>query len=66
MTGCSADYCTNSSTKGFQMCRFPQDIKRRKLWMDNVNRSDWVPGSSSCLCHVCTGWGKIIGQAFAS
>ncbi|XP_024879085.1 uncharacterized protein LOC112459278 [Temnothorax curvispinosus] len=31
MTGCSADYCTNSSSKGFQMCRFPREEKRRKV-----------------------------------
>lgn len=54
MTGCSADYCTNSSSKGYQMCRFPREEKRRKLWINNVNRVDWVPGSSSCLCHVST------------
>ncbi|XP_077269149.1 uncharacterized protein LOC143901065 [Temnothorax americanus] len=52
MTGCSADYCTNSSSKGFQMCRFPRVEKRRKVWIVNVNRADWVPGVSSTLCLI--------------
>lgn len=54
MTGCSADYCTNSSSKGFQMCRFPREEKRRKIWVNNVNRADWVPGVGSTLCEVST------------
>lgn len=52
MTGCSADYCTNSSTKGHRMCRFPRDEKRRKLWIKNVNRIGWIPGPSATLCDV--------------
>lgn len=54
MTDCSADYCTNSSSEGFQMCRFPREIKRRQIWIKNVNRADWVPGVSSTLCAVST------------
>ena len=54
MTGCSADYCTNSSSKGYQMCRFPREAKRRKIWIENVSRADWVPGRSSTLCAVST------------
>ena len=52
MTGCCADYCTNSSTKGHQMCRFPREPKRRKIWIENVNRADWIPSSNAMLCDV--------------
>ena len=34
------------------MCRLPRDETRLKVWIDNINRKDWVPGSSSTLCHV--------------
>ncbi|XP_076665372.1 uncharacterized protein LOC143367443 [Andrena cerasifolii] len=52
MGGCCADYCTNSAKKGFQMCRLPRDKTRMKVWIDNIDRKDWVPGLSSTLCHV--------------
>ena len=52
MGGCCADYCTNSTKKGFQMCRLPRDKTRMKVWIDNINRQDWVPGLSSRLCHA--------------
>nr|XP_012215082.1 PREDICTED: THAP domain-containing protein 2-like [Linepithema humile] len=52
MTGCSADYCTNSSKKRFRMYKFPKEVKRRKIWVENVNRIDWVPGPSAMLCEV--------------
>ena len=53
MTGCAADYCTNSSTKGFKMCKFPRNDARRSIWIRNVRRDDWIPGPSAALCHVC-------------
>ena len=31
MTGCGAFYCKNRSEKGFVMCRFPANL-RRKIW----------------------------------
>lgn len=46
MTRCSADYCTNSSTKGYQM--FPRDGKRRKIWIKNVN---CIFGPNATLLH---------------
>lgn len=52
MTGCSADYCTNSTEKGHRMCRFPTESKRRKIWIKNTNRHDWIPGSYAALCEV--------------
>ncbi|XP_012143761.2 uncharacterized protein LOC100879234 [Megachile rotundata] len=52
MGGCSADYCVNSSQKGFQMCRIPRNEKRRTTWIANINREDWIPGPAASLCHV--------------
>lgn len=52
MGGCSADYCVNSSQKGFQMCRIPRNEKRRTVWIANINRQDWIPGPAASLCHV--------------
>ena len=54
MPGCSAGYCTNSSVKGFQMCRLPRAVKRRKIWLENMNRPDWIPGENCTLCEVNT------------
>ena len=34
------------------MCRLPRDVTRLKVWIDNIDRKDWIPGSSSTLCHV--------------
>lgn len=50
--GCSVDYCTNSNKKGFQMCRFPKDSERKKMWIQNMNRIDWTPTSDARLCDV--------------
>ncbi|EGI69351.1 THAP domain-containing protein 2 [Acromyrmex echinatior] len=52
MSGCVADYCTNSVKKGFKMCRFPRDPKRRKIWAENTRRQDWTPSDNSVLCEV--------------
>ncbi|KAL7298978.1 hypothetical protein TKK_0008076 [Trichogramma kaykai] len=53
MTGCCADYCTNSSSKGFKMCRFPRrDDQRRQIWIQNVNRDGWNPTANSMLCEM--------------
>lgn len=52
MGGCSADYCVNSSQKGFQMCRIPRNERRRTVWIANINRQDWIPGPAASLCHV--------------
>lgn len=49
-SSCSADYCTNS--KGFQMCRFPKDPNRREIWLQNMNRANWLPSRGARLCAV--------------
>uniref|UniRef100_A0ABD2X7D9 THAP-type domain-containing protein n=1 Tax=Trichogramma kaykai TaxID=54128 RepID=A0ABD2X7D9_9HYME len=47
------DYCTNSSSKGFKMCRFPRrDDQRRQIWIQNVNRDGWNPTANSMLCEM--------------
>lgn len=50
--GCSAGYCTNTNKKGFQMCPFPKDSEKRKIWIQNINRIDWIPTSNARLCDV--------------
>ncbi|XP_076665701.1 uncharacterized protein LOC143367606 [Andrena cerasifolii] len=52
MPGCCADYCTNSDKKGYKMCRIPQCNKRRKVWIENINRGDWIAGPSAALCET--------------
>ncbi|XP_034937898.1 THAP domain-containing protein 2-like isoform X1 [Chelonus insularis] len=52
MTGCSAPFCTNSSTKGYLMKVFPRDPLRRAEWIKNVNLPNWLPKENSCLCEV--------------
>ncbi|XP_012214510.1 THAP domain-containing protein 2-like [Linepithema humile] len=52
MPGCVADYCTNSAKKGFKMCRFPRDPKRRKIWAESTGRQDWIPSNNSVLCEA--------------
>ncbi|XP_015122518.1 THAP domain-containing protein 5 [Diachasma alloeum] len=52
MPGCTADYCTNSSAKGFKMCSFPSDPERRQIWVKNMGRDNWTPTSNCRLCEV--------------
>lgn len=52
MPGCSAKNCTNSGAKGFKMCRIPWSQERRKVWLEKINRPDWIAGLDSCLCEV--------------
>lgn len=49
---CSAGYCINRNKKRFQMCRFPKELERKKIWIQNMNRTDWVPTSDARLCDV--------------
>uniref|UniRef100_A0A1B6D6K8 THAP-type domain-containing protein n=2 Tax=Clastoptera arizonana TaxID=38151 RepID=A0A1B6D6K8_9HEMI len=50
--GCCAVGCTNSETKGFLMKRFPRHPERRKIWAEKINRENWTPTDSSCLCEI--------------
>ena len=52
MGGCAAVDCTNSSKKGFRMFKFPTEINRRKKWIINCCRDNWVPGLRAELCSV--------------
>jgi len=53
MTSCCANYCTNSTKKGFRLYRIPRG-DRRKLWLERINRDDLQ--DKNCdnmrLCHV--------------
>ena len=49
---CCAGYCTNTNIKGYQMCRFPKDSERKRIWIQNMNRTDWIPTSDARLCDV--------------
>lgn len=53
MTGCCAEGCSNSSTKGFVMKRFPKDPDMRNQWQINTRRGNWKPNDNSYLCEVC-------------
>lgn len=53
MPSCAAVGCSNSSTKGFLMKRFPRDTARRKAWLIKMKRDKWQPTDFSCLCEVC-------------
>ncbi len=68
MGGCSAMNCSHHSSKGhrilcimieitikiiFLSCYvFPADEMRRKLWLINCRRANWVPGRDAALCEV--------------
>lgn len=52
MTGCCVINCTNSSTKGYKMCRIPRDENRKKIWVNNINRPNWLPTNHSVICEV--------------
>ena len=51
MGGCSAPNCSNSTTSGKQLFRFPKDAKRRRIWAVNC-RQDFEPPPHSRLCQV--------------
>lgn len=52
MGGCAAEFCNNSSAKGYLMKIFPRDPQRRDQWRVNVNRKDWIPTDRTALCEV--------------
>lgn len=51
MGGCSAPNCSNSTTIGKQLFRFPKDPARKKKWVVNCRR-DFVPTPHSRLCQA--------------
>ncbi|KAK7159213.1 hypothetical protein R3I94_005517 [Phoxinus phoxinus] len=50
MGGCSAPNCSNSTTIGKQLFRFPKDQVRMRKWLVNCRR-DFVPTPCSRLCQ---------------
>ncbi|XP_041132901.1 52 kDa repressor of the inhibitor of the protein kinase-like [Polyodon spathula] len=50
MGGCSAPNCSNSTTIGKQLFRFPKDSVRMKKWVINCRR-DFIPTTCSRLCE---------------
>uniref|UniRef100_A0A671WY97 THAP domain-containing protein 1 n=1 Tax=Sparus aurata TaxID=8175 RepID=A0A671WY97_SPAAU len=51
MGGCSAPNCSNSTSTGKQLFRFPKDPSRKKKWVVN-SRRDFEPTPHSRLCQV--------------
>ena len=42
MVVCTVQGCKNRSNRGgVSFHEFPADVKRRKLWMDNLQRESW-------------------------
>ena len=52
MGGFSALYCTSHSRKGHRMFKFLAEINRRKKWVVNCRRDNWMPGPYAQLCSV--------------
>ena len=52
MGGCAAEFCNNSSAKGYRMKIFPRNAEQRAKWIRNVNRKNWTPTNTSFLCEV--------------
>ncbi|XP_068604926.1 THAP domain-containing protein 3 [Brachionichthys hirsutus] len=50
MGGCSAPNCSNSTSTGKQLFRFPKDPVRKKKWVIN-SRRDFEPTPHSRLCQ---------------
>lgn len=50
MGGCSAPNCSNSTSTGKQLFRFPKDPVRKKKWVVNCRR-DFEPTPHSRLCQ---------------
>ncbi|XP_032671882.1 uncharacterized protein LOC116844467 isoform X2 [Odontomachus brunneus] len=52
MGGCCAEFCNNSSSKGYIMKIFPRNSERRAIWAKNVDRKNWTPTNNSFLCEI--------------
>ncbi|CAL1580164.1 unnamed protein product [Knipowitschia caucasica] len=50
MGGCSAPHCSNSTSIGKQLFRFPKDPARKRKWVVNCRR-DFEPTPHSRLCE---------------
>ncbi|XP_046610007.1 THAP domain-containing protein 2-like [Neodiprion virginianus] len=52
MPGCSVPGCHNSSAKGYSMKSFPTNLARRLEWAKMIDRKNWIPNRTSCICEV--------------
>ncbi|XP_035207609.1 peroxynitrite isomerase THAP4-like isoform X2 [Stegodyphus dumicola] len=52
MGGCAASNCSNQSKNNFRMFRFPRNEERRRKWIVNSRRDQWIPGPGAYLCEV--------------
>jgi len=50
MPYCCAYQCQNRDGSGKRFYKFPRSEKRKKVWVNMVNRKDWRPSKSSVLC----------------
>ncbi|XP_035208855.1 uncharacterized protein LOC118183432 [Stegodyphus dumicola] len=51
MGGCAAPNCSNQSKNNFRMFRFPRNEERRRKWIVNSRRDQWIPGPGAYLCE---------------
>ncbi|XP_035205520.1 uncharacterized protein LOC118180551 [Stegodyphus dumicola] len=52
MGGCAAPNCSNQSKNNFRLFRFPRNEERRRKWIINSRRDQWIPGPGAYLCEV--------------
>ncbi|XP_077268402.1 uncharacterized protein LOC143900669 [Temnothorax americanus] len=52
MPGCVAINCANRHEKGFRLFSIPTNVERRKKWLQNLGREQWIPTKSACVCEV--------------
>ncbi|XP_034934272.1 SET and MYND domain-containing protein 4-like [Chelonus insularis] len=52
MGGCCVPGCSNSSKKKFIMKVIPRDPERRRKWIENIGRKNWVPSDRTYICEV--------------
>ncbi|XP_035232088.1 uncharacterized protein LOC118203895 [Stegodyphus dumicola] len=57
MGGCAAPNCSNQSKNNFRMFRFPRNEERRRKWIVNSRRDQWIPGPGAYLCERLKGIG---------
>ena len=55
---CNNQYDGKARANGISFFRFPKDKRKRKAWIQAVNRKDWLPGDHSWICseHFLDGW----------
>ena len=55
---CSNRQNSNAKENGTSLFRFPKDLRKRKAWVNAVNRAHWLPNENSRICstHFVDGW----------